>query len=132
MKKKILKILFMTVFMICLFAAFSICSNAATYEPDGTTSTQYEFDAGECNRTIVVTCQDESGRLLKRVNVMTKRGEETFFMISMGNSDVVRFIMMEQTIFIIASSRKPLHTMIGMSCLESYIKERLHSRTLTV
>lgn len=91
MKKKILKILFMTVFMICLFAAFSICSNAATYEPDGTTSTQYEFDAGECNRTIVVTCQDESGRLLKRVNVMTKRGEETFFMISIYNYDIVAF-----------------------------------------
>ena len=81
----------MTVFMICLFAAFSICSNAATYEPDGTTSTQYEFDAGECNRTIVVTCQDESGRLLKRVNVMTKRGEETFFMISIYNYDIVAF-----------------------------------------
>jgi hypothetical protein len=35
--------------MMFLFVMMGISTSAALYEPDGTTSTQYEFDASECN-----------------------------------------------------------------------------------
>ena len=65
MKGKAFKILLIMAFMVVMFCAFSISSSAAQYEPDGTTSTQYEYDSSECNRTIVVNCVDQSGKLLK-------------------------------------------------------------------
>ena len=47
-----------------------------TYEPDGGTVTQYEYDSSECNRTIVVSCVDESGNLLRGKQIrLTSRSD---------------------------------------------------------
>ena len=44
MKRGVLKALFVLSFVFCAMFAFSISSSAATYEPDGGTVTQYEYD----------------------------------------------------------------------------------------
>ena len=91
MKKKIIKILFMMAVIVCMFAAFGISSSAAMYEPDGSAVTQYEFDESECNRTIIVTCVDQSGKLLKKVNIETKRGEDDLCFVSLYNYRPIQF-----------------------------------------
>ena len=48
MKGKAFKILLIMAFMVVMFCAFSISSSAAQYEPDGTTSTQYDCDNFNC------------------------------------------------------------------------------------
>jgi hypothetical protein len=91
MKGKAFKILLIMAFMVVMFCAFSISSSAAQYEPDGTTSTQYEYDSSECNRTIVVNCVDQSGKLLKKVNIKTKHGEDDLCFVGIYNYDIVSF-----------------------------------------
>lgn len=91
MKRKAFKILLIMAFMVVMFCAFSISSSAAQYEPDGTTSTQYEYDSSECNRTIVVNCVDQSGKLLKKVNIKTKHGEDDLCFVGIYNYDIVSF-----------------------------------------
>ena len=91
MKRGWLKALFVLSFVFCAMFAFSISSSAATYEPDGATVTQYEYDSSECNRTIVVTCVDESGKVLKKVNIKTKYGEDDLCFVSIYNYDPISF-----------------------------------------
>ena len=69
---------FCTVFAFCtmMLIAFSLSASAEIYEPDGSTSVEYKFDATECNRALIVNCVDENGKLLKSVRYETKRGEE--------------------------------------------------------
>ena len=74
--RKLLKWCLMLTFLITMTLACSIGADAAYYEPDGTASTEYLFDAAECNRTLVVNCVDANGNLIKQVNFMTKKGEE--------------------------------------------------------
>ena len=91
MKRSVLKALFVLSFVFCAMFALSITSSAATYEPDGGTVTQYEYDSSECNRTIVVSCVDESGNLLKKVNIKTKYGADDLCFVSIYNYDPISF-----------------------------------------
>ena len=83
---------FFIVFVFCsvMLLAFSLSASAA-YEPDGTTSVEYEFDAAECNRTLIVNCVDENGTHLKTVQFEIKRGEETSAVFSLGGYDIIAF-----------------------------------------
>ena len=91
MKRVWLKAIFVLSFVFCAMFAMSITSSAAPYEPDGTTSTQYEYDSSECNRTIVVSCVDESGKLLKKVNINTKYGADDLCFVSIYNYNPISF-----------------------------------------
>lgn len=83
--------------MIFLMSALSIAASAAygesvPYEPDGTTSTRYLYDSDECNRTIVVDCYDEdTGELIKTVNLETKRGEDSVAVVKIYGYRITSF-----------------------------------------
>ena len=74
--KKLLKWCAVLTFLLAAVLACSISASAAMYEPDGTASTEYLFDAADCNRTLVVNCLDEGGTLIKQMIFQTKKGEE--------------------------------------------------------
>ena len=85
MKNRI-KILFTLGFMVVLLCVLGISASAygtsVPMEPNGSTETKYEFDSSECDRTIAVNIYDEdTGSLIKKVNVKTKRGEDTLDII---------------------------------------------------
>ena len=61
------------------------------YDPDGTTSTYYAYNASECDRTINVSFYDLNGNFLKKVVLKTKRGEDNSFHIGIGGYDIVNF-----------------------------------------
>ena len=84
------KILLTLGLMVVLFCVLGISASAykspygtsVPYEPDGTSSTRYLFDSAECDRTIVVKCYDEdTGSLIKTVNLKTKKSEETLTIV---------------------------------------------------
>ena len=89
--KKLLKWCLMLTFLIAMTLACSIGADAAYYEPDGTASTEYLFDAAECNRTLVVNCVDANGDLIKQVNFMTKKGEEDTAILHLYGYDFYAF-----------------------------------------
>lgn len=89
--KKLLKWCLMLTFLIAMTLACSIGADAAYYEPDGTSSTEYLFDAAECNRTLVVNCVDANGDLIKQVNFMTKKGEEDTAILYLYGYDFYAF-----------------------------------------
>ena len=74
--KKLLKWCAVLTFLLVAVLVCSISASAAMYEPDGTASTEYLFDAADCNRTLVVNCLDEGGTLIKQMIFQTKKGEE--------------------------------------------------------
>ena len=78
------------VFVATMFFALSLSASAA-YEPDGTTSVEYEFDAADCNRTLTVNCVDENGTHLKTVQFQTKRGEDTSAAFALYGYDIIAF-----------------------------------------
>ena len=85
MRKK-LRILLTLGFLVFLFSVLSISASAygtsVPYEPDGGSTTRYLFDSSECDRTIVVKCYDEdTGSLIKTVNLKTKKSEETLTIV---------------------------------------------------
>ena len=88
--KNLLKWCLMLTFLIAMTLACSIGADAA-YEPDGTSSTEYLFDAAECNRTLVLNFVDENGNLIKQVNFQTKRGEEDVAGATVYGYDIVKF-----------------------------------------
>ena len=88
--KNRLRILLALGLMVVLFCVLGISASAyaspygtsVPMEPDGSTETKYEFDSSECDRTIAVSIYDEdTGSLIKKVNVKTKRGEDTLDII---------------------------------------------------
>lgn len=95
MKNK-LRIILTLVFMVLMFSLLSISASAygtsVPTEPDGGTITKYEFDESECNRTIVFNIYDEdTGALIKKVNVKTKRGEDTLDIIKIYGYRATKF-----------------------------------------
>ena len=88
--KKTLRYCLIAVFFTVILFALSV-SVSAEYEPDGSTSVEYKFDAAECNRTLIVDCVDENGMLLKKVQFQTKRGEETSASFCLYGYEVVGF-----------------------------------------
>ena len=91
MKRK-LKFFIMLGVMLFMFFAMGISASAyELYEPDGTSSTVYQFDSSECNRKIVVTCRDTDGKLLKKVTYHTKHGEDRFIILRIYNYDITAF-----------------------------------------
>lgn len=88
--KKVFRFFIVFVFCAVMLLAFSLSASAA-YEPDGTTSVEYEFDAAECNRTLVVNCVDENGTHLKTVQFQTKRGEDTSAAFALYGYDIIAF-----------------------------------------
>jgi hypothetical protein len=77
-------------FVSTMLFALSLSASAG-YEPDGTTSVEYEFDAAECNRTLIINCVDENGTHLKTVQVQTKRGEDTAAAVVLYGYDIIAF-----------------------------------------
>ena len=80
------KILLTLGLMVVLFCVLGISASAygtsVPYEPDGASTTRYLFDSAECDRTIVVKCYDEdTGSLIKTVNLKTKKSEETLTVV---------------------------------------------------
>jgi len=133
MKRGWLKALFVLSFVFCAMFAFSISSSAATYEPDGATVTQYEYDSSECNRTIVVTCVDESGKVLKKVNIKTKYGEDDLCFVSIYNYDPISFSS-DQGLW---ETCKLMWTSGGMHCegdidIDYYFRTALSKKTINV
>lgn len=95
MKNK-LRIVLTLGFMVFMFSLLSISASAygtsVPTEPDGGTITKYEFDASECDRTIVFNIYDEdTGSLIKKVNVKTKRGEDTLDIIMIYGYRATKF-----------------------------------------
>lgn len=89
--KKTLKYCFAFVFFTAMVFVLSLSASAGTYEPDTTTSVEYGFDAAECDRTLIIDCIDESGTLLKEVQVQTKRGDEYLANVCLYGYEVVAF-----------------------------------------
>lgn len=89
--KKYVKILTVAFFSVALLLTLAISVGAVTYEPDGSGSSEYLFDASECNRTVVVNCVDESGNLIKTVTYFTKTGEDDLISLSIYGIDIVAF-----------------------------------------
>ena len=82
--------------MVILFCVLGISASAygtsVPMEPNGSTETKYEFDSSECDRTIVVNIYDEdTGSLIKKVNVKTKRGEDTLDIIKIYGYRITSF-----------------------------------------
>ncbi len=90
MKRKI-KILFVALFAIMMLMVMSLAVSATYYEPDGTSSVEYLFPSSECNRTVVVSCVDTSGSLVKKVTYHTKTGEDDLISLSLYGYDIVAF-----------------------------------------
>ena len=88
--KKVFRFFIVFVFCAVSLLVFSLSASAA-YEPDGTTSVEYEFDAADCNRALIVNCVDENGTPLKTVRFETKRGEETSAAFSLCGYDIIAF-----------------------------------------
>ena len=88
--KKVFRFFIVFVFCAVSLLVFSLSASAA-YEPDGTTSVEYEFDAADCNRALIVNCVDENGTHLKTVRFETKRGEETSAAFSLCGYDIIAF-----------------------------------------
>ena len=133
MKRSVLKALFVLSFVFCAMFALSITSSAATYEPDGGTVTQYEYDSSECNRTIVVSCVDESGNLLKKVNIKTKYGADDLCFVSIYNYDPISFSS-DQGLW---ETCKLMWTSGGMHCegdidIDYYFRTALSKKTINV
>ena len=133
MKRGWLKALFVLSFVFCAMFAFSISSSAASYEPDGATVTQYEYDSSECNRTIVVSCVDESGNLLKKVNIKTKYGADDLCFVSIYNYDPISFSS-DQGLW---ETCKLMWTSGGMHCegdidIDYYFRTALSKKTINV
>lgn len=89
--KKWIKLLFATVLPVVLLLVASGTVGAATYEPDGGSSTEYLYPAEDCNRTLVVNCVDESGSLIKTVTYLTKRGEDALVTLALYGYDIIGF-----------------------------------------
>lgn len=89
--RKLWKYCVVFVFVATMFFALSLSASAGIYEPDGTTSVEYEFDAAECNRTLTVNCVDENGTHLKTVQFQTKRGEDTSAAFALYGYDIIAF-----------------------------------------
>ena len=133
MKRGVLKALFLLSFVFCAMFAFSISSSAATYEPDGMTSNQYEYASNECNRTIVISCVDESGRLLKKINVNTKYGSDDICYVSIYNYNPIAFSS-DQGLW---ETCKLMWTSGGMQCegdidIDYYFRTALSKKTINV
>ena len=78
--------------MLMLFFVMGISASAyQLYEPDGSSSTVYDFDSSECNRKIIITCRDTSGTLLKKVTYNTKHGEDDFICLRIYDYDITAF-----------------------------------------
>ena len=89
--RKLWKYCVVFVFIATMFFALSLSASAGIYEPDGTTSVEYEFDAADCNRTLTVNCVDENGTHLKTVQFQTKRGEDTAVALGLCGYDIIAF-----------------------------------------
>ena len=87
--RKLLKWCLMLTFLIAMTLACSIGADA--YEPDGTASTEYLFDAADCNRTLIVNCVDENGYLIKQINYQTKKNEDDFVSFTLYGYDFYAF-----------------------------------------
>ena len=95
MKNK-LRTLLMLGFMVLLLSLLSVsvsANNASeTYEPDGQTVTKYEYDSSECDRTIELSIYDEdTDSLIKKVNIKTKKGEDTLDIIKIYGYRLTKF-----------------------------------------
>ena len=89
MKKKISVILVaLFVLLLTVLCAFS----AGAYEPDGTSSEEYEYPAADCNRTVYVNCVDkDTGETVKSVTYHTKRDVDDLISLSLYGYDITDF-----------------------------------------
>ena len=89
--KKYLRIFTVAMFSVVLFLTLVISVNADYYEPDGSSSTEYLFASSECNKSVVVNCVDQSGKLIKKVTYHTKQGEDGLISLSLYGYDIIAF-----------------------------------------
>lgn len=80
--------LFLSIGTVHSFAEFY---DAGHYDPTGTTSTCYAYDANECNRKLNFSFVDSNGTLIKKVIVHTKRGMEARLCVRFGGYDIIGF-----------------------------------------
>lgn len=89
----------MAFFIGILFVIPSAADNVGNYEPDGGSVELYAGGVDEYNRTIYVTCQDQDGRILKKVtchaayenNPFTPSGGLKSFVIGIYGYDITDF-----------------------------------------
>lgn len=91
MKGKLKIFLTLGVMLMLSFVMGISASAYQLYEPDGSSSTVYDFDSSECNRKIIITCRDTSGTLLKKVTYNTKHGEDDFICLRIYDYDITAF-----------------------------------------
>lgn len=89
--RKSARLFFVILLPMVLLLLLSVSVGAEIYEPDGRGGTEYLFPASECNRTLVVNCLDESGKLIKTVTYLTKRGEDDLVTLALYGYDIIGF-----------------------------------------
>lgn len=77
--------------VVMLFAVLGITVSATYYEPDGSSSVEYQVSSSEANRTLIVNCVDESGNLIKKVTYHCKHGDDNLISLSVYGYDIVGF-----------------------------------------
>ena len=77
--------------VVMLFAVLGITASATYYEPDGSSSVEYQVSSSEANRTLIVNCVDESGNLIKKVTYHCKHGDDNLISLSVYGYDIVGF-----------------------------------------
>ncbi len=79
MRKGIIKILICLCFMLCFFSFFAILGSAAVLAPDGATHVYSPYcEVGESDRTLIINCYDESGRLIKKYDFRLQKDHESY------------------------------------------------------
>ena len=89
MKKQ--KVFLVAILCMLMISLLGITASAAYYEPDGSSSTEYEVSSSEANRTLIVKCVDESGNLIKKVTFKCKHGDDSYISLSLYGYDIVAF-----------------------------------------
>ena len=90
--KKAWKLCTVMGFLVTVLLTFSLSvAGNAYYDPDGTASEEFLFDAAECDRTVLLNCVDEEGTLIKQVYYRTKKGEEDLISFALYGYDLVAF-----------------------------------------
>lgn len=85
------KIILCITVILLMVMTLGISVSATYYEPDGSSSTEYEVDSSEVNRTLIVKCVDESGNLIKKVTYKCKRGDDDLVSLSLYGYDIIGF-----------------------------------------
>lgn len=90
MKK--IRIVFAVMIVLLMTVLLSVSVSATYYEPDGTSSVEYEFPAADCDRTLYVNCIDyDTGATIKKMTYHTKKSEDELISLSIYGYDITDF-----------------------------------------